>query len=404
MSIDRKVKEPSTYLENICSVNGYSDIITVEHRSNNPKRDFLFVNKKQCKHIPCSPSEMLNMCYDLTKIVSEGICNKHGRYNNILVVGFAETATAIGHAVARMLPQCKYVMTTTREDIAGSRELITFEEEHSHATTQKLLFWNNLDDSIIEECNYILFVEDEISTGNTILNFIKTFENKFGKNKFKFGVASVCNWQNNENRAKFESLDIDTFALIRGDLKSADIKMGVSDKDLLPEDTIIQDLFSYKKNNAVLTRGSSGDDFQRNRLGHLTFGSNSNEYKHYTDFVGGGKSIRVIGTEECMYPAIEIGKHFEELGFNVICHANTRSKIDILDSDFDDGASGIKSRVKLHSAYDTERETYLYNVNIHTDKVIVVTDSTNEEAIDIFMHDITNLFGCRTDFIKIIRL
>ena len=395
MGIDRKVKEPSTYLENICSVKGYSDIITVEHRSNNPKRDFLFVNKKQCKHIPCSPSEMLNMCKRLTEEILNNIDNDL----KILVIGFAETATAIGHAVARMLPQCKYVMTTTREDITGSRELITFEEEHSHATTQKLLFWNKLDDSIIEEYNYILFVEDEISTGNTIINFIKTFENKFGKNKFKFGVASICNWQNNENREKFESLDIDTFALIRGDLKSADIKMGVSDKDLLPEDTIVQDFFS-----TVLTRGSNGDDFQRNRLGHLTFGCNSDEYKHYTDFVGGGKSIRVIGTEECMYPAIEIGKHFEELGFNVVCHATTRSKIDILDSEFDDEASGIKCRVKLHSAYDTERETYLYNTNTCTDKVIVVTDSVNEEAIELFMHDITNIFGCRTDFIKIIRL
>ena len=49
----------NAYIDNIeYHANGLEDIIVVEKRLNNPKRDFLFVNKHQGKHIPTSPTKV----------------------------------------------------------------------------------------------------------------------------------------------------------------------------------------------------------------------------------------------------------------------------------------------------------------------------------------------------------
>ena len=147
----------------------------MEHRSNNPKRDYLFVNKIQCKHIPAKPSEMINMCYELANKVNERIeeIGQLNRDDKILVVGFAETATAIAGFVADKLKYNNYLIRTTREDIDDAIPLLTFEEEHSHATTQ-MLFTHSGDLRLrLDKFKMVLFVEDEISTGNTICNFIK---------------------------------------------------------------------------------------------------------------------------------------------------------------------------------------------------------------------------------------
>ena len=60
------------YVNNIEEKEGMSieKFITVEKRSNNAKRDFLFVNKEQCKHIPCKASDMVAMCKTLGEDVA----------------------------------------------------------------------------------------------------------------------------------------------------------------------------------------------------------------------------------------------------------------------------------------------------------------------------------------------
>ena len=191
-------RDVKTYIDNIrCTVKDSDvDLITVEHRSNNPKRDYLFVNRLQAKHIPAIPSKMIGMCNDLASQLTELEV-----YNNILIIGFAETATGIAHFVAKKVKNCKYIINTTRESMEQyGKQLITFEEEHSHATTQRLFTWNK-NDFNFNSVDFILFVEDEISTGNTILNFIREFKRQDVANKnVKFGVASICNWQNEKNR------------------------------------------------------------------------------------------------------------------------------------------------------------------------------------------------------------
>lgn len=77
----------------------------------------------------------------------------------LLVIGFAETATAIGAAVAAELG-ADY-MQTTRE-LVPDAEYLYFSEEHSHATEQKLV--KNDIDRALRTIDRILFVEDEVTT------------------------------------------------------------------------------------------------------------------------------------------------------------------------------------------------------------------------------------------------
>jgi orotate phosphoribosyltransferase len=364
------VKLASSYVENLKADEISLDNIVVEHRHANSKRDFLFVNKNQCKHIPSSPSKMVEMCSKLGDKVTKQLGNK-----KVLIVGFAETATAIGSIVADRIKQSKYIMHTTRETVRNSKSLLLFSEEHSHATEQKLLTYDS-EQVDINEFDYILFVEDEISTGQTILNFINAFESNYGK-KMKYGVASICNWQDVESRELFKELRVDVFELISGNLINTNAKMNihqgriVNDKDKKESDISLLDTFYYRYGNL--------DMFRKERLGRE---SNTEKYRDLANFIKKNNlsentgSIRVVGTEEFMYVPIMVGKELERYGHEVICHATTRSKIDVLSIN---NCGGIKSRAAVKSVYEEDRETYLYNTDDKVETLLIITDSTNKE-------------------------
>ena len=71
------------------------DLVAVAKRENNTKRKYLVVNKLQGKHIPVDPKKSLAMFSELAQQVKKAYADE-----KILLVGFAETATAIGSAVA----------------------------------------------------------------------------------------------------------------------------------------------------------------------------------------------------------------------------------------------------------------------------------------------------------------
>ena len=67
------------------------DLVKIAKRENNTKRSYLYVNPVQGKHVPVSPSLPLLLFSALAAKIES-------RYpeERLLVIGFAETATAIG--------------------------------------------------------------------------------------------------------------------------------------------------------------------------------------------------------------------------------------------------------------------------------------------------------------------
>lgn len=389
MKLIRDVKSVDRYITDVEQNSSFGvENITVEHRSNNPKRDFLFVNKKQCKHIPTSGVSMVDMCKKLAKLVNNTLANTTTVTDKVLVVGFAETATAIGNVVADYLCCDAYVMQTTRENVAGSKQLISFEEEHSHATTQKLLTYQDTDtDEFLEQFKYVLFVEDEISTGNTILNFIKEFSKI--KSGMKYGVASVCNWQSIENRNKFRAHGIDTFALITGVLRDTDVKMiDGTDADRY-YDSSYNNFDANREGASFIYKPSvkalGSELFREERLGHSTNRDFSKLFELIDKTLDRDctiESVRVVGTEEFMYIPIKAAEYIEEAhGLDVICHSTTRSPIDKMKSKCYGCADAIVSKNKIPSVYEDTRVTYLYNVEEFTDMTILITDGKMTDDI-----------------------
>ena len=85
-----------------------------------------------------------------------------------VVLGFAETATALGHCVAEALGGADY-LHSTRRPVAGVATAGAFVEEHSHHTGHLLL---PSDPGLLAGPRPLVLVDDELSTGRTAVNTI----------------------------------------------------------------------------------------------------------------------------------------------------------------------------------------------------------------------------------------
>lgn len=367
-----------------------TDIVKICKRKKNPKRDFLFVNSLQGKHLHVDPAK----CFAIYDELVKQIVTKIDADEKVVVIGFCETATAIGHYIASSLINCVYYMQTTRESkLINANSILDFKEEHSHATEQML--YGDVEN--LKNCDRIVFVDDEISTGKTILNFIAAIES-LGIYK-KYGVASLLNWQDDEWSEKFSSMNIDTYCILRGKLKDLEAKVKVKNyKEAMGGKNILKP--------AQIIVKSSVSDFYKERVGSKPHSLWYMSKTVYSEIIGSiekpkaEEKVLVIGTEEFMFTPMVFGKMLEEnLNVNVQFHATTRSPIVASNEE----AYAIKTSYLLTSCYDRNRNTYIYNLERY-DKVYIITDVVPTEE---FVNDITAALvsiGCDVKNVFIITL
>ena len=345
------------------------EFIKIAKRHNNSKREFLFVNTLLGKHIATPAKDAIEMGYKLELCLYNTIVGNDWQDKKILLVGFAETATALAQNIFlkstnhRSLNIVGYAQTT-REDIVNDEYVnIAFEEEHSHATTQKLYFDKDL------EYDIVVFVDDEITTGKTVLNFIDQFE-KYQPNK-KYIVASILNWQNDKDRQLFEDRGITTASLVRGKIKDNLPKINLTkgnEYDLYVNDENYNIPLSPESN---LRTPIKTNDFRYKYITSACEGilKLSSKYLNNTP-----TDTLVIGTEENMFIPMWIANYL-----HADVKATTRSPIEPSPDAFDTNYP-IYSRHKLNSAYDSKRITYLYNlykdISNYDRFIIVVEDSS----------------------------
>ncbi len=335
--------------------------ISIAKRQNNNKRNFLLVNREQAKHVPAKPHQTLALLEFLaTKVAS--------RYNNeqILVIGFAETATAIGSVIAIKLDS--FYIQTTRENIADV-EFIEFSEEHSHATEQKIVKGDI--DKVITKIDRIIFAEDEVTTGNTILNIINQLERRYSSNNISYSVATLINGMNTEYKKNYLDKGIEVHAVYEKSfvIDSSQIDSLTENNNYFePSEDVNSTLVkTYINNNLINPR--------RITTGSLFKQSCKALWEQLPDIIG--DNILILGTEELMYPAIYIGAELEKLGKNVLCHATTRSPICVSD----DTGYILQSRFELKSCYDASRTTFIYQITKY-DQVIIITDGNDQTGIN----------------------
>ncbi|MFB8121602.1 phosphoribosyltransferase [Streptomyces bacillaris] len=138
----------------------------------NPKRAHLLVSNVLGKHVPQKPSVVYGAGYGLGERVRSLLGAEEAR--RAVVLGYAETATGLGHAVADGLRDAPY-LHSTRRPVVGVAPAGGFEEAHSHATSHLLLPEDPglLASGAVGDASALVLVDDEFSTGNTVLNTIR---------------------------------------------------------------------------------------------------------------------------------------------------------------------------------------------------------------------------------------
>ncbi len=356
------------------------DLITIAKRENNTKRPFLLVNPLQGKHIPTAPSQ----CLALFSALAERVFNEPAyAYKHTLIIGFAETATAIGMGLAACAPFPTAYIQTTREHFEG-KDFLYFSEEHSHATDQMVI--RDFLDCHVTPDTHIIFAEDEVTTGRTIENFIGVLGKTYPNYNFSFEIASILNGMGEEKRKEFRrqgiaihfllpvpAYDYDT--ILSSYTYEASLRLccrQLSENKYTWEHEVLND--TDRQPFTVLYPGG----YQNTRLGVM-----APEYQQLCQKLScevlqktclldiSGKRILVLGTEELMYAGIYLGNYIEEHTDNhVFFHATTRSPI--LPSR--EETYPLHSRYELTSFYQQDRTTYVYNLDTY-DLCLVLTDS-----------------------------
>ncbi len=332
------------------------ELVSVGKRENNRKRNYLVVNPLQGKHIPVRPGKALELFDVLAGIVKDAY-NKE----RLLVIGFAETATAIGAEVAIRLGE-RYIQTT-REEIPQA-EYIYFSEAHSHATEQKLV--KKAVDRAIGEVDRIVFVEDEVTTGNTILSIVGRLEEMYGRN-IKFAVASILNGMTKEHMRVYEEKGIRCHYI----LKTSHKDYGRI-ADQFAENGSYEACDASCRHEIDEVRFTGWMDTRKMVDSGIYLRSCETLWKDMESvfhFEKGGR-ILVVGTEEFMYPALFIAGCIEKLGCEVWCHSTTRSPIAVSA----EAGYPLRTRYELISMYDPGRVTYIYDIGSY-DRVFVITDA-----------------------------
>ena len=345
---------------------------------NNKKRRFLFISKNLGKHIPVNPEKVDNLGYLLAKAYKKKYLNY--KEEKELVIGFAETATALSHSFFNYLESAKLFIHTTRENLDLNR--IDFLEEHSHATEQ-ILYTDKI--FSLKNIDTLILVDDEITTAKTCINMIKELQKNYKAKKYV--IASILNWidekREEEIKAIAKSLNckIEFVYLFNG---SFNFKFD--------EDKPLSDKFEKVNSNKEVKVKFLDLNLERHLenkkylKGTGRFGIDRKEQEELINILKASSeklnSIRendkilALGVEEFMYIPMILSKFMKG---DIYYHAITRSPI----IPFNDKNYPIKKKYKLNSFYNNNIN-YLYNLNINNSKecFLFLETFVNEKRIE----------------------
>ncbi|MFG2828001.1 phosphoribosyltransferase [Streptomyces sp. NPDC048434] len=162
----------------------------------NPKRAHLLVSNVLGKHVPQRPEVVHGAGFGLGRRVRKLLGDEAAARS--VVLGYAETATGLGHSVADGLALAPY-LHSTRRPVAGVAQVGGFEEEHSHATSHLLL---PEDRELLAGDGPLVLVDDEFSTGRTVLNTIKALHAQFPRERYV--VVALVDMRSDADRSHLE--------------------------------------------------------------------------------------------------------------------------------------------------------------------------------------------------------
>ncbi|MFJ3230039.1 phosphoribosyltransferase [Streptomyces sp. NPDC086787] len=355
----------------------------------NPKRAHLLVSNVLGKHVPQSPAVVHGQGVALGRRVRELLGEQESA--EAVVLGYAETATGLGHSVADGLGAAP-CLHSTRRPVPGVAAAGGFEESHSHATSHLLL---PEDPALLAGTGPLVLVDDEFSTGNTILNTIRDLHGRHPRKRYVV-VALV------DMRSPGDARRLNAFAAETG--ARVDVVATASGTAILPEGVLErgQELVARHETTAPDTDtppGAAGritrvelhwpaglpdggrhgfTPAHRDRLERALPGMAARVAEAIpTD----ARRVLVLGFEELMYAPLRLAGELERgLDAEVRYSTTTRSPVLAVD----DPGYAIRSRLAFPAhddPADGPGERYAYNVaGGDFDAVVAVVDSVADTA------------------------
>ena len=346
------------------------DLVQVALRRN-PKRAHLLVSTVLGKHVPAPPAAVHGAGLLLGELVAKQL-GTHAA----AVLGFAETATGLGHCVAEALGA--YYLQSTRRVVGTAYPYAGFEEEHSHATNHRLL---PVDVGAFTGPPVLVLVDDELSTGRTVMNTVRALHAAAPRERYV--VAALVDLRGPADRvvlARFADelgAPVDVVALASGSL-STPAGFAVRAAELVAQHRDPGPTTGAATAQVVEVRGwpagvpiggrhgFAGDRYDAARTAGATLADR-------LDLLG--TRVLVLGTEELMYAPLLVGLALgERSGVDVRISSTTRSPVLALDED----GYPIRTALTFSShdrADDGPGPRFAYNVAGDVDDIVVVVDS-----------------------------
>lgn len=399
------------------SVLALEELVGVALRKN-PKRAHLLVSKVLGKHYPQSPSLIKASAGILSRMVTDYILydmdgepnsgqdylltllgealagdinalyellldldmNTYGAARPNVVFGFAETATALGSAIADYI-QSDYYINSTRYPDADAKPYGFFEEEHSHAASHHL---TPRDPSFLNDEDLIMvLVDDELTTGNTLMNTI-TMLQKSAKRK-TYLIATLVDLRDEKAHQRMEefaeenNITVEVFSLFSGYLEIPTDSVQKAAPVIEQMKTVAE--LSHENSRKAAIFVNKYDEAPYNTKNGLTsFAGNNDKAEKLAAQLKTlvvGRTL-VLGLEEEMYFALNAAEKLEQIhDSEVRFSTTTRSPVVA----FDDDGYAIQDRIK-YSVLEVENDTsdrYSYNIGFDKfDSIVVVTNSAAE--------------------------
>lgn len=338
----------------------------------NPKRVHLVVSNVLAKHVPVSPSVARHHGSELGALVEKALDGARAE----LVLGYCETATGLGHLVADRLGATA-IHSTRRPGWSA----LSFEEEHSHATTHRL---QPRDPALLQGSGPLVLVDDELTTGRTILNTVRELHAISARPAYV--VAALVDLRPESARAVADEVAADLgtsisfVSLLQGEVRThgepdADVVAAVADEASFPEPgpaRAEEVATSYTWPAGVPDGGRHGlgatdaDGFER-AVADLA--------AEVGDLVAGSESVHVLGTEELMYLPHRVAEALEDArpALSVTVSSTTRSPVVVRD----DAAYAVRHGITFpaHDGAEDGKPRFAYNLAPgRFDAIVLVVD------------------------------
>lgn len=336
----------------------------------NPRRAHLLVSSVLGKHVPADPAIVHGAGLELGRRVAKTL------NGTPVVLGFAETATGLGHCVAEALG-ARY-LHSTRRSVPGARPFAGFEEEHSHATSHRLL---PDDPALLSGAEALVLVDDEMSTGRTALNTIAALH-AFAP-RAQYVLATLVDLRSAADRLVVDALAaelgtrIDVVSLAAGSLDHpadfpARAAAAVGEAQVATPGTPRADVVRCVGAWPAGVRESGRHGFGPHDVVAARHAAAAVADKVRTELAG--DRVLVLGTEELMYAPLLIALGLAEHVPTVRMSSTTRSPVFVLD----EPSYPIRNAVGFGShdrVEDGPGPRYAYNVAGGFTDVVVVTDA-----------------------------